>query len=178
MSDQANLPTICVAGTLLAASLVLAFFFIAPGADGALVARGGVGPATWPKTMLFGIACCAAIILLRELFRLSAASSPRRGGEGGASDYDNRRAALGIALLLLFGIAVPFIGFALATVVFLAVWLPAGGLRKPLTIGLLSVLGTVSLLYIFAGLSKMPLDRGIGFFDGVTVALYRLLGIY
>ncbi len=179
MSKQANLPTICVAGCLLATSVVLAFFFIAPGPDGALEARGGVGPATWPKAMLLGIALCAAIILVRELPRLFAtSSSPTVARDNRGSPYDNRKAAVGIALLLLYGIAIPFVGLALATAVFFALWLASGGLRKPLTVGLISVLGTVSLLYIFAGLSKMPLDRGVGFFDDVTVALYRVLGIY
>lgn len=178
MSNQANLPGICVAGALLVASIVLAFFFIAPGAEG-LEARGGVSPETWPKAMLLGIACCAAIILVRELPRLFArSSSSTKDRDSHASQYDNRQAAVGIALVLLYSVAVPLVGFALATVAFFALWLACGGLRKPLTVGLVSVLGTVSLLYVFAGLSKMPFNRGAGFFDGVTVALYRLLGIY
>jgi putative tricarboxylic transport membrane protein len=179
MSKQANLPTICVAACLLAASVVLAFFFIAPGADSSLEARGGVGPTTWPKVMLLCIACCAAILLVRELPRLFAASARATvAAERGVSAYDNWKAVLGITLLVLYGVAVPLVGFALATVLFFMAWLAFGGLRKPLTIGLISVLGTVGLLYIFAGLSKMPLDRGVGVFDGVTIVLYRVLGIY
>lgn len=41
MSKQANVPTICVAGFLLVASLVLAFFFILP-EGGAVEAQGSV----------------------------------------------------------------------------------------------------------------------------------------
>jgi putative tricarboxylic transport membrane protein len=45
-------------------------------------------------------------------------------------------------------------------------------------VGLISVLGTIGILYFFVKLSAMPLDRGKGAFEQATVALYRLLGIY
>ena len=127
--------------------------------------------------MLIGIAYCAAYILVREFSRRRAVPAAPATTLG-APAYDNRKAAVGIALLLLYAIAVPFAGFALATVVFFAVWLYSGGLRKPAVVALVSVLGTIGLLYVFAGLSKMPFDRGVGFFDAITVALYRLLHIY
>jgi hypothetical protein len=41
-----------------------------------------------------------------------------------------------------------------------------------------AVIGTVALLYTFVKLTTLPLDRGIGVFDSLTVSLYRLLGIY
>jgi putative tricarboxylic transport membrane protein len=176
MSKQANVPTLCVAGFMLVASLVLAFFFILP--PGGAVEAQGVAPDTWPKAMLLCLAVCAFVVLARELSRYFGARPTSAETPHPESAYDNRRAAIGIALLIAYGIAVPFAGFALSTVVFLAVWLVCGGLRKPLTVALLSVIGTVSLLYVFAGLSKMPLDRGAGVFDGLTIALYRLLGIY
>ena len=179
MQKRLDLPTISIAGFLLVTSLVLAFFFITAAADAGLEARGGVGPATWPKLMLIGIAVCAAMVVARELARLFATRSHERADAAKeATTYDNRKAAIGIALLVAYGLAVPIIGFALATVLFLVVWLAVGGLKKPLTIALISVVGTVTLLYVFAGLSKMPLDRGVGLFDAVTVTLYRALGIY
>ena len=179
MEKRLDLPTISIAGFLLVTSLVLAFFFITAAADAGLEARGGIGPATWPKVMLIGIAVSAAMIVARELARLFAAQSHERGGAAkDAPAYDNWKAAIGIALLVAYGLAVPFIGFALATALFLVVWLAVGGLKKPLTIALVSVVGTITLLYVFAGLSKMPLDRGIGLFDAATVTLYRALGIY
>ena len=77
-----------------------------------------------------------------------------------------------------FVAAIPLIGIAWATPVFIAGWLLLGGVRKPLVVGLVSILGSVGTLYFFVKLSQMPLDRGKGVFEQATVALYRLLGIY
>ena len=70
------------------------------------------------------------------------------------------------------------IGFALATAGFFLVWLPYGGVRRPRVVASVTVIGTVALLYTFVKLTTLPLDRGIGLFDGLTVSLYKLLGIY
>src|SRR6185503_2363073 len=91
--------------------------------------------------------------------------------------YDRWKAVIGITILVSYGAAIPIVGFALATLIFFAVWLWLGGVRRPVTVGLVSVLGTLALLYLFAGLSKMPLDRGIDGFDALTVGLYRVIRI-
>jgi putative tricarboxylic transport membrane protein len=176
MHQQASLPALVVAAVSLAASTVLALFFVTAPGDDALQARGGVGPGTWPTAMLAGIACCAAYILLRECVRRRTGSRPPRAAAPPV--FDDRKTAIGIALLIAYAVAVPFAGFALSTFVFFAAWLYFGGLRKPLTIALVTIVGTTCLLYIFAGLSKLPFDRGVGVFDALTVTLYRLLVIY
>lgn len=164
---------------MLAAAVILAAYFIAPGYDGGSAPRGGVGPTTWPRAMLLGIAFCSAALLLRELFCIVARQrSPASADGGSAGFYDNRKAAIGIAILILYGAAIPVTGFALATLAFLAIWLWLGGVHKALTICLVSTVGTVVLLYIFVKVSTLPLNRGIGPFDGLTVSLYRALGIY
>ena len=168
-----------LAGSLLATAVILAAYFIAPGFDGASAGRGGVGPKTWPRVMLIGIACCAAVMLLRELAHLFLRDPyhPEAAVETGEI-YDNWKAVVGIAILVVYGVAIPVVGFVLATVAFFAVWLWLGGVRRARTVGLVSLLGTIALLYIFVGVSKMPLNRGIGPFDGLTVSLYSALGIY
>lgn len=178
MDQQASLPTLIVVVVSLVASIVLALFFVTAPGDGALQARGGVGPGTWPTAMLVGIACCAAYILVREFTRRRAVSTHACLTEPAGPEFDNRKAATGIALLIAYALAVPFVGFALSTLVFFAAWLYMGGFKKPLNVALVTVLGTTSLLYVFAGLSKLPLNRGVGVFDAFTVALYRLLLIY
>lgn len=179
MDKKESWKKIVIAAFLLVASAVLAGYFITAGLDGASASRGGVGPTTWPRVMLIGIACCAAVMLLRELARvfLRHPYPPEAAVETGEI-YDNRKAVIGIAILVVYGVAIPVVGFALATVAFFAVWLWLGGVRRAHTVCLVSLLGTIALLYLFAGLSKMPLDRGMDAFDALTVALYRALGIY
>jgi len=107
------------------------------------------------------------------LLSLREARAPEPG-----EDYHEGRSIGAIALLVAYGIAIPLVGIAWATPVFIAGWLLLGGVRKPLQVGLISILGTVGVLYFFVKLSLMPLDRGKGVFEQATVALYRLLGIY
>jgi putative tricarboxylic transport membrane protein len=155
---------------------------------------GRVGPAGWPKFMLVAIAVCALIWLLIELrmTMLHLKEDPVTHGETLADAapeaaipvsmdedvYDKVRASIGIGLIILYGFAIPQIGFPLATLIFIVLWCVIGGVRRPLTVGLVSVLGCIVMLYMFVALARMPLDRGHGAFDSLTVALYQALGIY
>jgi putative tricarboxylic transport membrane protein len=148
-------------------------WFIAPGVDVDALARGVVGPATWPRTMLYCAAACAAVLFLRQLFSGSGA----REAESDAG-YHEGRSLVAVAVLVAYGAALPLVGIAWATAAFLAAWLVLGGVRRPLPLILVPVLGTIAVLYLFVKVSLMPLERGKGAFEQATVALYRLLGIY
>ena len=156
--------------------VVIALSYVAPGVNFAAMARGVVSPVTWPKAMLLCAAAAAALLALVHLLELLSLREQRPPEKG--EDYHEARSIGAIALLLAYGIVIPFVGIAWATPVFIAGWLLLGGVRKPLTVGLVSILGTIGMLYFFVKLSLMPLDRGKGAFEQATVALYRLLGIY
>jgi putative tricarboxylic transport membrane protein len=159
-----------------AAAAGVARDYIAPGVDLAAITRGIAGPATWPKVMLYGASACAAFIFLRNLLAL------RRSGASAAEDaepaYDDIRLALGMTLLVGYGISINYVGMAWATLAFIASWLVLGGLRRPVQVLLVSTLGTAAILYLFVKISLMPLERGQGVFEQATIVLYRLLGIY
>lgn len=178
-------------------------FTIAPGINVDVISRGVVGPTTWPKAMLLCIIACAVVLLGRTVLT-GRRSSPRLNigpprppnafkvlAATGSADsfeelprevlpeeYNNLKAALGILLLLGYGAAIPVIGFGPATALCVALLLLLGGMRKPVTIGLVSILGTAALLYLFVKVTSMPLDRGMGYFNDLNLMLYRLLGIY
>ena len=161
----------------LAAAAALAgtaLLWIAPGVNVAALARGVIGPTTWPKAMLLAAAASAVLIALARLLvaRLPVSS------EKESIDYHEGRSLGAVALVIAYGAAIPFMGMAWATPLFIVGWLVLGGLRRPLAIALISILGTVGMLYFFVKLSTMPLDRGKGLLEQATVALYRLLGIY
>jgi len=162
-----------VAAAVLAAT---AFLWIAPGVNVAAMSRGVIGPTTWPKAMLLAAAVCAALLVLARLAGQSGRGSD--APEGGTVDYHEARSLGAIGLVIAYGVAIPFIGIAWSTPLFIAGWLLLGGVRAPLRVALVSILGTVGLLYFFVKLSLMPLDRGKGVFEQASVALYRLLGIY
>jgi putative tricarboxylic transport membrane protein len=159
-----------------AAAVVLALFYVAPGVNLAAMARGVVGPATWPKAMLLLAGTAGALLALVRLLEL--VFPPDAKAEASETDYHEGRSLGALALLVGYGASIPLVGFAFATPLFIAGWLLIGGLRRPLLTGLTALLGTVGVLYFFVKLSLMPLDRGKGVFEQATVALYRLLGIY
>jgi putative tricarboxylic transport membrane protein len=165
-----------------AAAVSLALLYIAPGVDLDAMSRGIAGPGTWPKVMLFCAAACSVAVFLRNLFSFRA----ERSGNGksgveksaGTAAYDDAKLLPGIALLLAYGIAIPEIGMAWSTLLFIAAWLVLSGFRRPRSVALVSVLGTAGILYLFVKLCLMPLDRGKGVFEQATILAYRLLGIY
>lgn len=144
------------------------------------MARGIAGPTAWPTVMLWGVVLFAlgwavqraALVLRRREGSAPAAVSAAPTVAGGP------RVWLGIMLVLAYGFSLPPLGFALATVLYIVLWLVLGGLRSPLQLTLTSVLGTTVMLYLFVKLALMPLDRGVGVFSEFSIWLYRLLGIY
>lgn len=162
-----------------AAATVVARSYIAPGVDLEGMARGLAGPGTWPKVMLYCAAVCSLVIFLRNL--LTPQPGPKSAAElaeGGEGECDYVKAVIGMAVLAAYGLGITQIGMPWATLAFIAAWLMISGLRRPLPVILVSVIGTAGILYLFVKVCLMPLDRGKGVFEEATVLLYRLLGIY
>ncbi|MDP3672132.1 MAG: tripartite tricarboxylate transporter TctB family protein [Telluria sp.] len=148
------------------------------------MARGIAGPITWPNTMLYLVMFCAAAWLLTDLIKLSLdyrehqkfPARPRRApAKGESAEGGDLRIWIGLAIIMGYGFLIPVLGFMFSTLLFIAVWMLLGGIRKPLMISLVSVLGTTVLLYVFVKLALMPLERGLGIVDQVTLAVYRFL---
>lgn len=139
----------------------------------------GLGPTAWPQFMLWTVMGCAALWALQSTlaWRRGALDAPRPPEEA-AERYSYGKAFAGLALILAYGWSLPWIGFPLATAAFMALWCVLGGVRNPLVVVPVSVLGTVTLLWVFMGLALMPLSRGTGAFDGISIAILRALGIY
>lgn len=161
----------------LVAALVLPAFML----ESTRPLRGvGLGPAAWPQVMLALIAVCAVLWLVQELLAwrrgraAPAAAEPATAGEV----YSYPKALMGLVMILAYGWLLPVIGFPVATALFIALWCLFGGVRHPLAVALLSLLGTVALLWVFMGLALMPLSRGQGVFDRISIAILQLLGIY
>jgi len=169
-----------LAAPLLAAlgAVVLARYFIAPGVDLDGMARGVAGPGTWPKIMLYCAAVCAAAVFVRNLLELRQAAAAAAEAPAEESAYNDAKLLAGIGLLVAYGAVITLAGMAWATLAFVAAWLPLSGLRRPLAVALVSMLGTAGILYLFVKVCLMPLERGKGIFEQATIALYRVLGIY
>ncbi len=88
------------------------------------------------------------------------------------------RLALGLVCILAYVVGTPLLGFPLATTGFIVAFMVVAGARSAPGIAATALLGTVSLLYAFIKLVYLPFPKGAGRFEGVTLALYRALGIF
>ena len=158
------------------AALVLSAFYVSPGVDTTNMTRGPLGPVVWPKGALACLFVSALAVIVVRLWQLAKGTPDQ--AEGDAGEYHEGRGAAAIALLLAYAWALPVAGFAISTAALIVGVLLLGGVRRPRTVILTAVIGTVALLYMFVKVSMMPLDRGKGVLETATVALYRLLGIF
>jgi len=87
---------------------------------------------------------------------------------------------LAAAIVVIVGqvILAEFVGFPAATFAFLVVFVYLAGWRRPLPLIGLAAMSTIGIVYVFVRIVYMPLPKGAGVFEDVTVALYRLLRIY
>lgn len=144
-----------------------------------IAARVGLGPEIWPKTALGGLAVLSAVWFLRELWvlaragRCSMLNPPAEDGH-----YHFGKAVAGLAMIVAYGWLLPQVGFAMATAGFIVLWCLIGGLRNPVVVLPVALIGTLALLWLFMGLALMPLPRGHGVFDTFSVWLLKAVAIY
>ena len=165
---------------LLGVILSLALLFYTRGLD--QVVRGRqLGPGFWPRLVLIGL---AAACLAKLTGALTRERGTRPGGAlavgaaDGAPPLSRPKLAGAIALIVLYVLAAEPLGFALTTAGFIVAFMWLCGTRSPLAIAANALVGTVGLLYLFVKAVYLPLPKGDGPFEAVTLALYRLLRIF
>lgn len=166
-------PVAFVAGALLLRTRVVESPEMA-----AQMTRGLVGPASWPTILLWVIAAFSLIWAAQRIRKVQTELVPETPSDDALATPFTLKIGAAILLILLYGYLLAVIGFATATLLYIVIWCVLGGIRKPIQIALIGVLGTTTLLYLFVKLAKMPLERGQGIMGEASIALYRLLGIY
>jgi putative tricarboxylic transport membrane protein len=146
------------------------------------VPGGRLGPAFWPRLVL---ACLAGTCFVRLAGALRGRSTTATAGPDttvaapdGPGPISWARLGAAMALILLYVLATPVTGFPLATAGFVAGFMWVSGARSAAGIAASAALGTVGLLYLFVKAVYLPLPKGDGPFEAVTLALYRLLRIF
>ena len=135
-----------------------------------------IGPGFWPQVLCIGIAI-GVLVRIGQKFR--ARGRPLVVSAVSETDEDVRmpRVALGVALVVGYIVGMLFLGYILATALFLIAFIYLGGQRKWYVLPL-SVVSSLVFAYIFLKVVYIALPSGVGIFDQLSVILYQLLGIY
>jgi hypothetical protein len=157
-----------LAGVVLAVALLVA----SRGLD-TVSAPGQLGPAFWPRLVLTGLVIACLAKAVEEVLTRGAGRDA-----GPAAPIARGRLTVAIVLIVLYVLVAPVAGFPLTTMVFVAAFMALCGTRSPLVVALHAVAGTVALLYLFVRLVYLPLPKGAGPFEALTLAVYRALGIF
>jgi len=149
---------------------------------------GRIGPEFWPKAILVAMGLlCAWEIVKRLVLRsrseargLVGALDRPQGAEGAAgaeTPFRPGMLAAGIALVFGYVLAVPWLGFFVATAVFLAAFPWCGGLRRPALTATLGVAGSLVLVVMFMRVAYISLPLGEGPFRALSLALLAAIGV-
>ena len=142
---------------------------------------GRISPAVWPRAIIvfMGLLCAYEIVKRLVVRSDFVATGLVTNMESGEEKPGERFGMLlgGIGLIAAFVFAVPWIGFFLATAIFLAVFPWVGGLRKPVVAVVVSLTGTLVLAVVFLKVAYISLPLGEGPFRALSLGLLRLLGV-
>lgn len=148
-----------------------------------------VGPSFWPRLIL-GLAMCVCVfeLVFRWFFdmegavgMLSQVEREIEGEEAAGEEPEERhlpRLLTGIGLTVAYVWALPLLGFALASLLFIAAFIWLGTYRRAGVVAAVSLLGSLALMFIFMKVVYVSLPLGEGPFERLSVLLMGLMGIH
>ncbi len=135
---------------------------------------GQLGPAFWPKVSLL-LLMAGCLIKVGELWREGNQKIVLEEKAPLLPPVNVSRLITMICLVIFSVIGMDFLGFLLANFLFLVFFMSITGLKKKVSLLLISLFGTILLLYLFVKIVYLPLPRGQGIFNDLTIYFYRLL---
>jgi putative tricarboxylic transport membrane protein len=134
-----------------------------------------IGPGFWPQVLCVGIGIGALVRLGQKLRSQESRVVGDVASEAG--ELRMPRVALGVALVVGYVVGMLFLGYILATALFLIAFIYLGGQRQWYVVPL-GIASSLLFAYVFLKVVYIALPSGVGIFDQLTVLLYELLGVY
>lgn len=148
---------------------------------------GTLGPDVWPRAIL-------ALIIITCLYKIASGLIARaqhtdvggvledfvsEGDQGAAVPLESHPFLLlaGMALTVLYVMFIQKLGFFVATVPYIALFVILGGYRRWGVTAAMSVIGTLVLLFFFMKVVYVSLPLGEAPFSAVTLFLMQVMGI-
>lgn len=154
---------------------------------------GRISPAVWPKAIIVFMGLLCAYEIVKRLVAKSEFSAkglldgleqtpgtdPKKAEPGSVPAEPGSAPMLfgGIALIAAYVVLAPWIGFFVATALFLGIFPWVGGLRKPMLSAVLGIGGSLILVVVFMRIAYISLPLGEGPFRAVSLALMRAIGV-
>ena len=158
--------------------LAAVYFYVLAGTMDENPMPGQLGPAFWPKAILILLMASCVLKVLESFLAFGKGVAADIGAlEGAPRDMERteidrhdhpapgRRACMEI------------LGFPLANFLFLILFMRIAGMKKLPSLIVISLLGTIFLLYLFGKIVYLPLPKGEWIFSDLTIFIYRLLYI-
>jgi putative tricarboxylic transport membrane protein len=161
-------------GLMLLASVLL--YWAATRIEADTGGAGRIGPDAWPKAIIVLMGLLCAWEIAKRLV-LRARMEPKGDASADAPATYPRKLAAGIAIVFGYVLAVPWVGFFLATTVFLALFPWLGGYRRPMLTAVTGLAGSFVLVVMFMRVAYISLPLGEGPFRTLTIALLAAIGV-
>ena len=141
---------------------------------------GQLGPQFWPRMAAVGL---GAAVLVRIVQTIRDRNRPIVRVKSEFDEFQQTEAELhwpslwlAIGLVVGYVTSTMFLGYMISTMLFLGLFIWLGGQRK-WYVTLVAAGGGLLFSFLFVGVVYVSLPTGVGIFDTITVAVYRLLGI-
>ena len=154
---------------------------------------GELGPDVWPRAILVLLMLVCAGAIARRIFfareERAAAEPGAMTGDVAAGAGDEPPAAqderathpylllAGIALSAAYVAGLEWLGFFVATTLYLALFMAFGRYRRPGVIVSVSVLGSLAFIFVFMKIVYVSLPLGVGPFQTISVGILAALGV-
>lgn len=140
----------------------------------------GPGPAFFPRILIALLALAALFRAMQKGIAMRRGRRPRDTAEAteGESRMIPGKLVTVIALAVGYVLATAYLGWPIATFLFVVGFLYLAGRRKLLLTIPLAAVTSIGFSYVFLGLVYVDLPTGVGVFDTVTVLMFGYLGIY
>jgi putative tricarboxylic transport membrane protein len=173
----------------------LAAYFLHVASHFTFTPRGGrLGPDVWPRTILVltMLVCALRIAFGLRTPRGDAAAGVDGGlladvakDAGHASDAATEapaerypaRLAIGIALTVAYVATLGITGFAVGTFIYMLAMTVVGRYRRYGVATIVSLAGTLVLMFVFMKVVYLSLPLGVAPFESVSLTLMRLMGV-
>lgn len=145
---------------------------------------GNLGPDFWPKAVLalLMLVCFLEIgrqalfaAPAREAARPDPAAAPQESAEEPRYGW---LLAGGMILTVLYVPGIEYLGFFIATIVYLAAFMLVGRYRRMRVVAATSILGSLAFVYVFMKIVYVSLPLGMGPFRQVSIWILGALGIH